>query len=123
MYDEYLGNHENNKRCKITNMCKGNEYRAGADLGILKGGGFWARILRRGGGGVRVQVRGYFHVLTSNNKKNLWIRYCREKEYLSEMESPTIRSTLVKMRIDMNGSLGFSEKFQIECPDRLMYLL
>ena len=30
--------------------------------------GFWARILRRGGG-VRVQVRGNFHILTSQKKK------------------------------------------------------
>ena len=35
----------------------------------LRGGGFWARILRRGGGGVRVQVRGNFHILTSKKKK------------------------------------------------------
>ena len=33
------------------------------------GGGFWARILRRGGGGVRVQVRGNCHILTSKKKK------------------------------------------------------
>ena len=46
----------------------------GADLGILYskgGGGFWARILRRGGGGFRIQVRGNFHILTSKKKKNL----------------------------------------------------
>ena len=38
---------------------------AGADLGILRGG-FWAGILQ---GGVKVQVRGNFHILTSKKKK------------------------------------------------------
>ena len=43
---------------------------AGADLGILRGGGgFWAGILQRGGGGVRVQVRSNFHILTSKKKR------------------------------------------------------
>ena len=32
-------------------------------------GVFWAGILRRGGGGVRVQVHGNFHILTSKKKK------------------------------------------------------
>ena len=44
---------------------------AGADLGILRGGGVWAGILQRGGGGVRVQVHGNFHILTS--KKKTWV--------------------------------------------------
>ena len=45
---------------------------SGGSRNSLKGGGgFWARILRRGGGGgVRVQVRGNFHILTSKKKKN-----------------------------------------------------
>ena len=33
------------------------------------GGGFWARILRRGGG-FRVQVRGNFHILISKKKNS-----------------------------------------------------
>ena len=40
----------------------------GGSRNSLKGG-FWARILRRGGG-VKVQVRGNFHILTSKKKKN-----------------------------------------------------
>ena len=47
--------------------------RGGSRNSLKGGGGFWARILRRGGG-VRVQVRGNFHILTSkknNNKKHL----------------------------------------------------
>ena len=42
-------------------------YLSGADLGILRGG-FWAKILQGGGGGVRVQVRRNFHILTSKKK-------------------------------------------------------
>ena len=41
----------------------------GGSRNSLKGGGFWARILRRGG--ARVQVRGNFHILTSKKNKNL----------------------------------------------------
>ena len=46
---------------------------AGADLGILRGGG--VGVLGRnssrggGGGGVRVQVRGNFHILTSKKRQ------------------------------------------------------
>ena len=47
---------------------KGGGHYRGGSRNSLRGGGFWARILRRGGGGVRVQVRGNFHILTS--KKN-----------------------------------------------------
>ena len=60
----------------------------GGSRNSLRGGGFWARILR--GGGVRVQVRGNFHILTSKKTQKtsagggfnppkhpppLWIRY------------------------------------------------
>ena len=40
----------------------------GADLGILWGGGSGPQFFE-GGGGVRVQVRGNFHILTSKTKK------------------------------------------------------
>ena len=39
--------------------------RGGSRNSLKGGGGFWARILRRGGG---VQVRGNFHILTSKKK-------------------------------------------------------
>ena len=42
------------------------KYRGGSMNSL--NGGFWARILRRGG--VRVQVRGNFHILTSKKNKN-----------------------------------------------------
>ena len=45
---------------------------AGADLGILRGGGGLGRNSSRGEG-VRVQVRRNFHILTS--KKNKLVRY------------------------------------------------
>ena len=64
-------------------------YRGGSRNSLRRGGGFWARILRRGGGGgVRVQVRGNFHIVTSQKKTSegggfkppnpppIWIRYC-----------------------------------------------
>ena len=41
-------------------------YRGGSRNSLK--GGFWARILRRGGG-VRVQVCGNFHILTSKKKR------------------------------------------------------
>ena len=41
-------------------------YNAGADLGILRGGGGGSGPeFFEGGGGFRVQVRGNFHILTS----------------------------------------------------------
>ena len=52
------------------------------------GGGSGPEFFEGGGGGVRVQVRGNFHILTSKKKRKtseggfkppklpLWIRYC-----------------------------------------------
>ena len=44
-------------------------YYTGADLGILYGGGGSGPEFFEGGGGVRVQVRGNFHILTSQKKE------------------------------------------------------
>ena len=49
-------------------------HRPQADLRILRGGGVWAAIIQ--GGGVRVQVHGNFHILTSKKKKILTLLTC-----------------------------------------------
>ena len=58
-------------------LAGGIGYRGGSKNSLKGGGGgFWVRILRRGGwvggvggGGFRVQVRGNFHILTSKKNK------------------------------------------------------
>ena len=42
----------------------------GGSRNSLRGGGVLGQNSSKGGGGVRVQVRGNFHILTSKKKKN-----------------------------------------------------